>query len=168
MSRPLFDGFVFSDEILLPSGELIIGPPTKNKTPQQGIDFVAGLLMGDQAPISNWYIFIFEGNYVPTGSEAASDIPGLIGECTAYAAAARPSFVHAYDGVSSIDNLASKAEFVMSADKTIYGAGIVSSSAKAGNGGVLISLARYSSPKILPAGTTYTVGAAIPLFSTDL
>lgn len=167
MNRPLFDGFVFQDEILLPSGELIIGEPIHNKTPQQGVDFLAGLLMGNETPISSWYVFIFEGNYVPTGDETAADIPSTIGECTAYVAAARPLFSHSYDGVSTIDNLADKAKFVMTADKTINGAGIVSSSVKAGGGGVLISLVRYDSPRVLAAGTEYTVGGAIPLISTD-
>lgn len=161
-------GFTFYEELLLPDGELVKGPPIHNKTPQEGVDFIASLLLGSGAPISSWYLFLFEANYVPTGSERASDLPGVIGECTAYSQASRPAFNGVYDGTSVIDNLADKGKFNFTANKTIYGAGIVSAGTKAGGGGLIISIARFPSPRVIAAGTEYSLGAAIPLLSTDL
>lgn len=161
-------GFTFYEELLLPCGELIKGPPIRNKTPQEGVDFLADLILGTGVPISSWYLFLFESNYVPTGTEKASDLPGAIGECTAYTQVSRPAFNGVYDGISVIDNLAAKGKFNFSANKTIYGAGIVSSGTKAGTGGLIISIARFPSPRVIAAGTEYSLGAAIPLLSTDL
>ena len=161
-------GFTFYEELLLPTGELVKGAPVHNKTPQEGVDFIASLLLGSGTPISSWYLFLFESNYVPTGSEKASDLPGVIGECTAYSQSSRPAFSGVYDGTSVIDNLANKGKFNFTANKTIYGAGIVSSGTKAGGGGLIISIARFPSPRVIAAGTEYSLGAAIPLLSTDL
>ena len=161
-------GFTFYEELLLPTGELVKGAPIHNKTPQEGVNFIASLLLGSGTPISSWYLFLFESNYVPTGSEKASDLPGVIGECTAYSQSSRPAFAGVYDGTSVIDNLANKGKFNFTANKTIHGAGIVSSGTKAGGGGLIISIARFPSPRVIAAGTEYSLGAAIPLLSTDL
>lgn len=161
-------GFTFHEELLLPSGELIKGSPIRNKTPQQGVDFIASLILGNGVPISTWFMGVFEANYVPTGNEKASDLPGLIGECTAYSQASRPAYNGVYDGVSVIDNLATKAKFNFTADKTLHGAFIVSNSTKAGGSGLIISIVRFPSPRVIAAGTEYSLGAAIPLLSTDL
>ena len=159
-------GFRYDCSILLPDGELIEFTDF-NLLPQSGVDHIAGLLRGDgTAPISSWYVGIFEGNFVPTSATTSADLPAV--ECTAYAAANRPVWTNTYDGVSVIDNLASKAVFVMNAPKTIYGAFIVSNSVKAGNSGTLLSIARFSSPKVLDSGTQFGVTAGITLIPSTL
>lgn len=166
--NPLLRGFTYTDEIILPSGEIFTGPPVHNLMPQEGVDFFASLMLGTgAAPNANWYMGLIEGNYFPTKDSKAVDLPGAIGECTAYAGASRPTWLGVYDGESMADNQAAKTKFLMTADKTIYGAFIASSSVKAGGGGFIISIARFDSPKILPAGTEYGVIAAIPLIATD-
>ena len=75
-------------------------------------------------------------------------------------------WTHAYDGVSVVDNLASKAVFTFNATKTIYGAFLVSSSVKAGNTGVLLSIARFSTAKVMESGTVFSVAAGITLVPT--
>ncbi len=164
---PLMRGFTYNCEIILPSGEIILSSD-ENLMPQEGVDFFASLVLGDGAvPNANWYMGLFEGNYVPTAASKAADLPGVIGECTAYESVTRPSFLGVYDGVSLIDNQASKTEFVLTADKTIHGGFIASSSVKASGGGFMISIARFASPKILPAGTRFGVVSALPLIPTD-
>lgn len=166
--NPLLKGFTYRSEIILPSGELILGPPVQNLMPQEGVDFVASLLLGSGAvPNANWYMGLFEANYVPTKAIKAADLPGLVGECTAYEGTARPAWNGSYDGVSVVSNQASKTKFKMTADKTIYGGFIVSSSTKAGGGGVLVSIARFPSPQVLTAGTEYGVISDLPLIATD-
>lgn len=159
-------GFRYDCEILTPSGE-IIQSTDYNLLPQVSIDHIAGLLRGDgTVPISAWFVGVFENNFVPTNGTTSADLPGVVGESTAYSSATRPTWTHAYDGVSLIDNLSSKAQFTFTAPKTIYGAFLVSSSVKAGNTGVLLSIARFSTPKTVDVGTVFSVAAGITLVST--
>jgi hypothetical protein len=150
-------GFTYDCEIRQPDGE-VIRFREHNLLPQVGINHAAGLLLGTTAPISAWYVGLFEGNYVPDASVTAAQLTSLVGECTAYSEAARPLWAGVYDGVSSVDNLASKATFTLTADKLIYGAFLVSSSTKGGTSGVLLSIARYSTPQDLKSGAVFSVG----------
>lgn len=139
-----------------------------NLMPQEGVDFFAALFLADGVtPNANWYMGLFEGNYIPTRLTKAADLPGLVGECVAYSQIARPRWNGVYDGASLIHNEVSKTIFSMTADKTINGAFIVSDSTKAGGGGVIVSIARFESPKILAAGTDFGVVSALPLIPGD-
>lgn len=124
---------------------------------QDYADHMAGLMLGNGTqPISNWYVALIEGNYVPNGTERAADLPTTIGECTAYSEASRPAWNGVYDGTSTLDNLASKAQFTMTADKRIYGIAIVSSSVKGSGTGRMIAVERYDTPRDLTAGTVFS------------
>lgn len=159
-------GFRYDCEILTPSGE-IIQSTDFNLLPQVSIDHIAGLIRGDgTVPISSWFVGVFENNFVPTSGTTSADLPGVVGESTAYSQATRPAWTHSYDGVSLIDNLASKAQFTFTAPKTIYGAFLVSNSTKAGNTGVLLSIARFNTPKSVDTGTVFSVAAGITLVPT--
>lgn len=162
----LLNGFDYHFRFKLPDGQ-VIEDVFHNLMPQQGVDYYAGLFLANQTPIGAWYMGIYEGNYVPSMSSKASDIPGVIGECTAYESATRPLWQGAYDGVSLLTNESNLAEFVLTADKTLYGAFLVSSATKADPGGVLASIGRFASPRSLPAGTSFTCWAEIPLVPTD-
>jgi hypothetical protein len=159
-------GFKYDCEILTPSGE-IIQFTEHNLLPQVSVDHLVGLLRGDgTTPISSWFMGLFENNYVPTSGVTSADLPGVVGESTAYTSATRPVWTHAYDGVSVVDNIASKAVFTFNATNTIYGAFIVSSSVKAGNTGVLLSIARFNTAKTMESGTQFSVAAGITLVPT--
>lgn len=155
-------GFRYDCEIIAPDGE-IIQFTDYNLLPQVAIDHVAGLLRATVSPIGTWYVGIFENNYVPTSSVTAADLPGVVGECVTYSEATRPTWSHAYDGISAIDNLASKAVFTMTAAKRVYGAFLVSNSTKGGNTGTLLSIARFSTAKDLDIGSVFSVAAGITL-----
>lgn len=158
-------GFKYTGEIVAPDGEIITFSDT-NLLPQVSIDHIAGLLRGTGTPIGNWYLGLYENNYVPTSGVTAADLPGVVGECTAYSAAARPGWVNVYDGIASIDNLDSKVVFTMTAPKVVYGAFIVSSETKAGNTGLLLSIARFATAKTLDTGTQFSLAAGITLIPT--
>lgn len=162
----LLNGFTYHCKIVLPDGQ-VFNDRFDNLMPQEGVDYFADLFLANVAPINAFYVGIYEGNYTPTMATKATDIPGAIGECTAYSAAGRPQWKGTYDGVSLLSNESNLAEFALTADKTLYGAFITSSSTKAGGGGVLVSIGRFPSPRTLPAGTTFTCWAEIPLVPTD-
>jgi hypothetical protein len=151
-------------------GELIqIGELEWNTWTQEFIDHVAGMIRGSgPEPISNWYMFLFENNFHPTKAVKASDLPGVVGECTAYEQTQRPAWAHAYDDTSVIDNMASLASFKMTADKRIYGAGIISSNVKGGNTGMVMSIARFSTPRDLKAGDDFALGGVMTMIPTSM
>lgn len=160
-------GFEYRLSARLPGGPEIDLGIERNLVPQEGVDFWASLFLGSGAtPNANWYMGLFEGNYVPTKNTKAADLPGLVGECVAYSQVARPQWLGVYDGESVIRNI-TKTIFTMTADKTINGAFIVSSSTKASGGGVLVSIAPFASPKVLAAGTEFGVLSVLPLIPTD-
>ena len=160
-------GFQYDCEIKTPDGE-IIRFTEHNLLPQVAINHIAGLIRGSggATPISSWYMFLFEGNYVPTSSVTAADLPGVVGECSAYSDVGRPVWDNVYDGINIIDNLANKAVFTMTAAKRIYGAGIISNSTKGGNTGTLLSIARFGTAKDLDIGTQFSLAAGITLVPT--
>lgn len=156
-------GFKWTVEIKYPDGR-VETDVFFNTLPQGFIDHLASMIRGSGAtPISDWFVGIFENNYVPTSAVTAADLPAVVGECVAYSEVSRPSFVDSYDGVGQIDNLASKAVFTLTADKTLYGGFINSSSTKGGNTGTLMSVARFDTAKVVPSGAELSVSAELAL-----
>ena len=160
-------GFRYAPKIITPDGRVIHRPTVNNLIPKEGLAHVAGLILGGAAPITNWYAFLFSGNYLPDENSKAADLPGIISECTAYASSTRPVWNGQFDGLNLITNPVD-VEFVMTADRVVYGAGIVSSSVKGGNGGLILSIARFPSPESLKSGAKFTLTADLPLLSTDI
>jgi hypothetical protein len=178
MSRPeainetlIKRGFIYTLDIWTPDGELVAHDEwseAPNRIPQQGIDYFAGVsMLGGVGPISNWYVGMFEGNYVPDDSTTAADLPAHAGETTAYSEATRPAWDKIYDGVGVINNLANRATFTFTAAKTLYGAFLVSSSTKGGPGGTLLSIARFPTPRQADVGYAARLGVAVTLVSTN-
>lgn len=165
MNSVLGTGFRYSCQAKLPTGG-VIEWEDHNLLPQDSVDHIARLILASTSPIGAWYVGIFEGNYTPTSATSAGDLPGAVGESTAYSGATRPTWSGVYDNVSDLSNAASRAVFTLTADKRIYGAFIVSSSVKGGPSGVLLSIARFAVPRDLPAGTEFAVTAGIALVPT--
>jgi hypothetical protein len=159
-------GFRYDSEIITPSGE-IIQSTDFNLLPQVSVNHIVGLLRADgTVPIGSWFLGVFSGNYVPTSGVTSADLPVVVGESTVYSQATRPAWTHAYNGISVVDNISNKAVFTFTAAATLYGAFIVSNSVKAGNTGVLLSIARFNSPKTVDIGTQFSLAAGITLVPT--
>lgn len=139
-----------------------------NILPQQSVDHIAGLIRGSGAqPISSWFLGCFESNYTPDSSVTAADLQVTVGESLAYTEATRPAWTNTYDGVGFIGNASNLAEFTFNASKTIYGAFIVSNATKGGTSGILLSLARFSTAKVVENGTVLRITAGLTLTPTN-
>lgn len=158
-------GFVFTGEVVSPNGEVTYSRADDNIIPQSGIDHIIGLLRGTGTINSSWYVGVGAANYVPTSATTAADLPVAVGETSAYSQATRPVWSDTYDGVSSIGNLDARAEFAFTAATRLYNGFLVSNSGKGGNSGILLSIARFSSPYDIPAGSTFRLGISITLLS---
>jgi hypothetical protein len=158
-------GFVFTGEVVSPNGEVTYSRADDNIIPQSGIDHVIGLLRGTGTINSSWYVGVGAANYVPTSATTAADLPIAVGETSAYSQATRPVWSDTYDGVSSVGNLDARAEFAFTVATRLYNGFLVSNSGKGGNSGILLSIARFSSPYDIPAGSTFRLGISITLLS---
>lgn len=156
-------GFVYHSEVVSPEGIILSSQVDHNLLPQVSIDFIASLLRGVGSPISTWYVGLFESNYVPTSATTAADLPTI--ESTAYTQASRPVWNNTYDGVQLITNFDNPAIYTFNADKTLYGGFLVSNSTKGGNSGTLLSIARFGSPRDVPAGSEFRLRVSISLVS---
>lgn len=157
-------GFVYATEIVLPDGSVSV-QVDNNLLPQAGIDHIAGLLRGTGSLISNWHVGVYEGDFVPTSATTAADLPTNAQESVAYSEAARPLWDETYDGVQLITNFDNPAVFTFTADKRLYGGFLISDSNKGNNAGVLLSIARFSTPRDVPAGSEFRVRISISLVS---
>jgi len=157
-------GFIWTGQVFAPDGELIYtGGPDQNIIPQDGIDHLVGLIRGTTTLISDWYVGIGESDYVPTASTTSADLQSAVGECTAYSESTRRPWNDVYDGTSIITNLASRAEFTLTSEKRLYTGFLAADSTKGGASGVLLSIARFSSPYDVPAGSTFRLGVSITM-----
>jgi hypothetical protein len=156
-------GFVYEGELVDARGEVIRRFTDRNIIPQAGIDTFVGWLRGTDAIVPTWYVGVYEGNFVPTSATTSADIQGSAQESVAYSQVARPEWNDAYDGVQLVGNLDSRAEFTFTTAKRLYGGFLISNNTKGANGGVLLSIARFSSPQDVPAGSTLRLGLTITI-----
>lgn len=149
---------------IIRAGEVIDEFEEDNLVVNEGLNALLGIMFNAQTQISTWYLGLFEGNYTPLATVTAATITSASTECTTYTSATRPEYVEAAPSGQSITNSANRASFVFNATKTIYGAFLVSTSAKSGTTGTLFSAARFSTARSVVADDelllTYTFGAS--------
>lgn len=167
-SAVILDGFIHRLVICDKDGTVVDEEIVHNLIPQVGVDFLIRSPFGDTAPISTFYCGLFAGNYIPSSSTTAADIPTNMQEFTNYSETTRPVWNRAYDEVGTMDNIANRAQFTVTQDRTVYGAFLVSSSTKGGNNGLLLSVVRFASPKPLTTGQTAQLISGITYVPTNI
>lgn len=144
------DGFYHTLELYSRlTGELVHSETEHNRIPQEGLDFLIQAPFGLVASVPTFYCGLFRNNYVPVAGTSAADIPSVMGEIVDYAEGSRPAWVYAYNGAGTIDNVANKAVFTPTQERTAIGSFIVSSATKGGNTGLILSVARFATAKVL-------------------
>lgn len=146
------------------NGQIIDRWEDANLVVNEGLNAVLDIMFHGSTQISTWYVGLFEGNYTPVATVTAATITSAATECTAYDEATRVAYDEAAAASQSITNSASKATFTFNATKTIYGAFLVSASAKSATSGTLFSAARFSTSKAVVDDdqllVTYTLAAS--------
>lgn len=160
-------GGKFSFE-LVRDGKVIDQWEEKNVVVDEGLNHLLNVHLGATAKEPTWYVGLFESNSTPTSGWTAANVhAGDAVESTAYTETARPEWVEAPSTAQQITNTASKATFTISATKTMYGAFLISASAKDGTGDAsafLFSATRFTAPRDVILDDqlliTYTVEAS--------
>lgn len=136
-----------------------------NLMPVEGLNHTLSVTFAGGSQVATWYVGLFEGNYTPLSTDTMATFPASSTECTAYDESVRQTWVESTPAAGATTNSASKAEFTMSATKTVYGAFISSSSVKGGTSGVLASAAKFSAAKDVDDGDILRVTASISMTS---
>lgn len=158
-------GFVYDFEVLDKHRNLIDRFQVRNLVPEQGLNHILNVVFKSGAQVPTWYLSLYEGNYTPSDDDTAALYPGAATECTAYTSSTRVAWVPGTPLAGVLDNAASKAEFTMNADKTLYGAAMHSTAGKGATTGTLISIARFSSPRVMSSGGILRVAGGLILTS---
>ena len=119
----------------------------------EGFNYLLNAGVKGAMQLSSWHVFPFEGNYTPTAADVAATFSGLATETTSYEGLNRPAVSFGNASGGSMDNSATLVEMIFDADKTIYGAALVSNSAKGAAGGVLLAVERFAEPRVIKSGT---------------
>lgn len=145
-------------------GELLERSESPNLVTNEGLNHILSTVLAGGTPVGTWYLGLFEGNYTPVGTVTAATITSASTESTAYDEATRQEYQEAAPSSQSVTNAANRATFTMNATKTIYGAFLVSASAKSATTGTLLAAARFGSAKAVADDDqlliTYTFNAA--------
>lgn len=110
---------------------------------------------GGYTPITQWYVAPYSGNYTPTATLTAANFTATATEFTAYDSATRLALTVATAATAqTTGNSGSEALVELSAGGpyNIYGAGIISVTAKSATTGILLAAVRFATPRLNLAG----------------
>lgn len=145
------------------NGAVIESEVVHNLMPAEGAAHMLSATFKGGPQVATWYLGLYEGNYTPNGTDVAATFPALANETTTYAGATRAAFAPGAVQFGLLDNSLSRAEFAFSATKTVYGGFMTSAPAKGAAVGVLMSIVRFSSPRVMDADSILRVTAGISL-----
>ena len=164
MNEQIVAGFEYLIEVVK-DGVVIDSEVVHNLIPTEGLDYILSTALKGGSQSALWYVGLYEGNYTPLASETAATFPAVATECTTYSEATRPAWTGGAVATGAVSNVASRAEFTSTTDKTVYGGFVVSASGKGGTTGTLISVVRFSSPKTFDSGSVLRVTAGFTMTS---
>jgi len=118
-----------------------------NLVVDQGLNSMLGVYLHADTQLPNWYCGLFSSNSTPASSWTAANLGSNCTEATGYSSSTRVAYTPGAASGKAITNSASRATFVFNTDLTIYGAFLISDSAKSGTSGTLFSAARFSASK---------------------
>lgn len=140
---------------------------SSNLVVNEGLNHVLDVALHNQAQSATWYIAPFAGNVTPSATWTAANFTSNSTEFTNYDESARVEWVEGSVASQSVDNIASKARFTISTGGgTIYGAGMLSASAKSATTGKLFAATRFSSSRVLLAADLLDLAYTVSMTSS--
>ncbi len=123
------------------NGKLIDEWDASNLIVNEGLNYLLDAGLGNGAQSATFYLGLYEDAYTPVATVTAATLGAAATEFISYSEATRQEWVDAGAASQEITNTASMAEITVTADKTINGLFLVSSSVKGGTAGTLFSAA---------------------------
>ena len=118
---------------------------------------------------AGYYLAIFSGNTAPAANWTAAAFAAVASEIVSmtegHTGATRPVWTPAKTTTGSIDNMAAVASLTIatSSQLNVTGAALLTSSARGGTTGVLVSASLYAAPRTFQAGDIYELGYRVNL-----
>ncbi len=140
-----------------------------NIVPKEALLYLLGVGLHGDAQLATWYVAPFSGNVTPASTITAATFDSVATEFTNYAEAARPEWVEAAPDATgvTVDNYASRAVFTIGAGGgTIYGAGLLSASAKEAITGKIAAASRFASSRAVLENDVLSIGYRLAATST--
>lgn len=147
-------------------GKVIARDISSNIVTTEGLNHILSIVLAGGTQVTTWYVAPFEGNYTPVAGLTAATFTAAATECTAYDESARVAYVEAAPSGGVITNSASRAVFTINASKTLYGAALLSASAKSSTSGVCLAAARFSSSRAVVDNDEVACSYTLTLTST--
>ena len=142
---------------------------TENLIPTEGLAHILNVALGTTPKPASHHLALFSAAAQPTANWTAASFASTASEIVSmtegYSAATRPTWTPTNTSTNSIDNMAAVAKVTMktASSLTVQGAAMLTTSAKGGTTGALISASKYASPRVFQDGDTYEIGYRISL-----
>lgn len=142
---------------------------TENLIPTEGLAHILNVALGTTPKPASYHLALFSAAAQPaanwTAASFASTASEIVSMTEGYSAATRPTWTPTNTSTNSIDNMAAVAKVTMktASSLTVQGAAMLTTSAKGGTTGALISASKYAAPRVFQDGDTYEIGYRISL-----
>lgn len=142
---------------------------TENLIPTEGLAHILNVALGTTPKPASYHLALFSAAAQPaanwTAASFASTASEIVSMTEGYSAATRPTWTPTNTSTNSIDNMAAVAKVTMktASSLTVQGAAMLTTSAKGGTTGALISASKYASPRVFQDNDTYEIGYRLSL-----
>lgn len=142
---------------------------TENLIPTEGLAHILNVALGTTPKPASYHLALFSAAAQPaanwTAASFATTASEIVSSTEGYSSATRPTWTPVNTSTSSIDNMAAVAKVTMktASSLTVQGAAMLTSSAKGGTTGALISASKYAAARVFQDGDTYEIGYRISL-----
>lgn len=135
-----------------------------NLLTDEGLTYLLGAGLGNEAKITAWYLALFGGAVNPaagwTAANFAQNASEIVSATEGYVENTRPIFTAGAAAANAIDNVAAKAPFtiITAGQLTVTGAGLLSNNVKGATAGKLVSATRFAAPRVLANTDVFNLG----------
>lgn len=143
---------------------------TKNLIVTEGLIHILNVALGSTAKLTGYYLALFAASATPTADWTAASFSATASEIVSmtegYTAATRPQWKPSNaTTTAAIDNMAQVASVTVATASTltVQGAAMLTSGAKGGTTGVLISATKYPAARVFQTGDIFEIGYRLSL-----
>jgi hypothetical protein len=123
-----------------------------NLVVNQGLDYILGSALAQGSQLTALYIAPFSGNVDPASTLTAATFTATMTEFTNYTQSARVAWAKDAEASQQIGNTTTPAAFTIgTGGGTIWGAGLLSASAKSSTSGTLVACGKFAAARVLSA-----------------
>lgn len=143
-----------------------------NLLPDQGLTYLLDVGLNNGTKLPTWYLSLYGANYTPLAGLTAASYPATASEITSsaegYTESTRVVWTPTAPTTPLIDNVANKGAFTIAtaSSLTIYGAALLSESAKGAVTGKIISATKFPAARTVYATDVFNLGYRCQLTST--